>query len=30
MDGFFKDYDGNKYLELFGAEKYDAIYDKIR
>ena len=27
--GFIKDYDGTKYLVLFGPEKYDAIYDGI-
>ena len=28
--GFIRAYDGARYLVLFGAEKYDAIYDKIR
>ena len=27
---FFRDYDGTKYLVLFGFEKYCAIYDRIR
>ena len=29
-DGFITIYDGNRYLKLFGTEKYDAIYDRIR
>ena len=29
-DGFIRDYDGTKYVVLFGLEKYDAIYDRIR
>ena len=29
-DGFFRIYDGTKYLTLFGSEKYNAIYNKIR
>ena len=28
-DGFIRVYDGNRYLILFGSEKYDAIYDRI-
>ena len=30
VDGFIRDYDGTKYLVLFGPEKYDVIFDKIR
>ena len=30
VDGFIKFYDGIRYLALFGPEKYDAIYDRIR
>ena len=30
IDGFIRVYDGITYLVLFGFEKYDAIYDKIR
>ena len=30
VDGFIRDYDGTKYLVLFGREKYNAIYDRIR
>ena len=30
VDGFIKVYDGTRYLVLFGPEKYDAIYNKIR
>ena len=30
IDGFIKIYDGTKHLVLFGPEKYDAIYDRIR
>ena len=30
VDGFFRDYGGIKYLVLFGSEKYNAIYDRIR
>ena len=29
-DGFIRIYDGYKYLELLGPEKYDAIYNRIR
>ena len=29
-DGFIRVYDGTRYLPLFGAEKYDAIYNRIR
>ena len=30
IDGFIKDYDGIRYLVLFGSEKYDSIYNRIR
>ena len=30
IDGFIRIYDGIRYLTLFGSEKHDAIYDKIR
>ena len=30
IDGFTRIYDGTRYLALFGSEKYDAIYDRIR
>ena len=30
MDGFIRFYDATRYLTLFGSEKYDTIYDKIR
>ena len=30
IDGFIKNYDGTKYLILFGLERYDAIYDWIK
>ena len=30
IDGFIKIYDGTRYLTLFGPEKYDAIYNRIR
>ena len=30
IDGFIKIYDGTRYLVLFGPERYNAIYDKIR
>ena len=30
IDGFIRIYDGTRYLTLFGSEKYDAIYNKIR
>ena len=30
IDGFIRTYDGTGYLTLFGSEKYDAIYDRIR
>ena len=30
IDGFIRIYDGIRYLTLFGCEKYDAIYNKIR
>ena len=29
-NGFFRIYDENKYLVLFGPENYDAIYNRIR
>ena len=28
--GIIKVYEGTRYLVVFGAEKYDFIYDKIR
>ena len=30
IDGFIRIYDGTRYLTLFGSEKYDVIYVKIR
>ena len=30
IDGFLRVCDGNRYLVLFGTEKYDAICDNIR
>ena len=30
IDGFIRIYDGTRYLILFGPEKYDAIYEKVR
>ena len=30
IDGFIRIYDGTRCLTLFGSEKYDAIYDRIR
>ena len=30
IDRFIRIYDGTRYLILFGSEKYDSIYDKIR
>ena len=30
IDGFIRVYDGSTYLVLFGPEKYDAIYGRIR
>ena len=30
IDGFIRDYDGTRYLVLFGSEKYDSIYNRIR
>ena len=30
IDGFIRFYDRTKYLTLFGSEKYDVIYDRIR
>ena len=30
VDGFIKIYDGTKYLVLFGPERYNAIYNRIR
>ena len=29
VDGLIRDYDGTKYLILFGLEKYDPNYDRI-
>ena len=28
--GFIRDYDGTRYLVLFGSEKYDSTYNRIR
>ena len=30
IDGFIKTNDGTRYLTLFGSEKYDVIYNRIR
>ena len=30
IDGFVRIHDGTRYLTLFGSEKYDAIYGRIR
>ena len=30
IDGFIRIYDGTRYLTLFGSDKYDAIYNRIR
>ena len=30
IDGFIEIYNGTRYLILFGSEKYDAIYNRIR
>ena len=30
VDGFIRVYDGTRYLVLFGGEKYDFIYSRIR
>ena len=30
VDGFIRVYDGTRYLILFGLEKYDATYNRIR
>ena len=30
IDGFIRVYGRTRYLELFGSEKYDSIYNKIR
>ena len=30
IDGFIRVYDGSRYLVLFGREKYDFIYNRIR
>ena len=30
VDGFIRVYDGSRFLVLFGPEKYDAIYNRIR
>ena len=29
-DGFITIYDGTRYLTLFGSEKHDAVYNRIR
>ena len=30
IDGFIRFYNGTRYLVLFGPEKYDAIFNRIR
>ena len=30
IDGFIRVFDGARYLVLFGLEKYDAIYNRIK
>ena len=30
VDGFIRIYDGTRYLVLFGPERYDATYNRIR
>ena len=30
VHGFIRVYDGTRYLVIFGREKYDAIYNRIR
>ena len=30
IDGFFRVYDGTKYLVLFRSEKYELIYDRVK
>ena len=30
IDGFIRIHDGTRYLTLFGSEKYEAIYNRIR
>ena len=30
IDRFIRIHDGNRYLTLFGSEKYDVIYNRIR
>ena len=30
IDGFIKIYDGIRYIVLFGSEKYNAVYNRIR
>ena len=30
IDGFIRIFDGTRYLVLFGSEKYDGIYNRIR
>ena len=30
IDGFIRIYDETRYLTLFGSEKYDPIYNRIR
>ena len=29
IDGFIKNYDGTRYLVLFGTEKFDSVYNII-
>ena len=30
IDGFIRDFDETKYLVLYGLEKYNVIYDRLR
>ena len=30
IDGFIRVYNGTRYLVLFGSEKYDVLYNRIR
>ena len=30
INGFIRTYDGNRYLVLYGLEKYDAIYNRYK
>ena len=30
IHGFIRNYDGNRYLTLFGSEKYDVIYNRVK